>query len=76
MVPRNLSDTRQRWRCYAALLRWSVYNWNAVRLAIDPVAIAFPNVVKMAKQLKQKWISPAPGAGQAREKSRYDNDHQ
>jgi glycosyltransferase involved in cell wall biosynthesis len=75
MVPKNLSDTRQRWRCYAALLRWWCYNWNAVRLAIDPVAIAFPNVVKTAEQLKQKWISPAPGAGQARRKSRFDNDY-
>ena len=61
--------------CFVTLLRWWGCNWNVVRLAIDPVAIAFPNIVRTAEQLKQRWISPAPGAGQARKESKHDNDY-
>ena len=75
MVQRNLSGSRQKRRCYIALLRWWICNWNAVRIAIDPVAIVFPDIVRMAEQLKQKCISPAPGPGQAREEAKHRNDY-
>jgi glycosyltransferase involved in cell wall biosynthesis len=66
MVRSELVDRRQRRRCYLTLVRWWGHNWNAARVAIDPVAVLYPGIVTVAERTKQRWFGPAPGAGEAR----------
>jgi glycosyltransferase involved in cell wall biosynthesis len=55
-------------RASVVLLGWWFTNWNAVRMALDPVALVAPDVVGFAEHFKQKHFSPAPGVDEIRGK--------
>lgn len=63
MIPRNLTDPWERWRCYGHLLHWWLVNWNGGRMAADVLAVLHPDIVARAQQLKQRWFAPEPGPG-------------
>jgi glycosyltransferase involved in cell wall biosynthesis len=64
MIGRNLKSRADRRRCYGHLIRWWWHNWNAARIVVDAVSVVAPNTVVLAESLKQKYISPQPGAGE------------
>jgi glycosyltransferase involved in cell wall biosynthesis len=69
MIARTLPPGRCRTRCHGVLLRWWLHNWNAVRVAVDVLALFAPGVVERAIDFKQRLISPLPGAGEAQERN-------
>ncbi len=70
MIRRNLDRRADRMRCYGHLLRWWLCNWNAARMAVDVLAVPFPELVSRAQSFKQRHFSPAPGAGEVRSRNR------
>ena len=66
MISRNLQSPWSRLKCYAALSAWWLYNWNAVRMLVDLVAVIFPDATNCAQRIKQRFISPAPGADEVK----------
>ncbi|HTX04834.1 MAG TPA: hypothetical protein VMD06_03325, partial [Steroidobacteraceae bacterium] len=61
MVPREALTPQERSRCYAVLARWWGYNWNALRAAVDLVAVAIPSAPGQAERLKTRFFGAAPG---------------
>jgi glycosyltransferase involved in cell wall biosynthesis len=51
----------ERWRCYGVLGRWWFTNWNAVRAAIDVLALAVPSAPGIAERIKIRLFGAAPG---------------
>lgn len=50
-----------RRRCRAALLRWWLVNWNAVRVAVDIAAVAMPGIVGFAESMKERLVGAPVG---------------
>jgi glycosyltransferase involved in cell wall biosynthesis len=63
MIPRDLTDRRERLRCYGHLLRWWQVNWNWARMAVDVLAVLNPDIVERAQRAKQRIFDPEPGPG-------------
>ena len=61
MVRREALTPKERSRCYAVLARWWGRNWNAVRAAVDLVAVAVPSAPGQAERLKTRFFGAAPG---------------
>jgi hypothetical protein len=61
MVRRHVPAGRERRACYRHLIKWWAVNWNAARVAVDVIALAFPGVLAKAEAFKQKVFSPEPG---------------
>jgi hypothetical protein len=59
-----------RARARLRLIEWWFRNFNAARIAVDLVGSVAPGFVGMAERSKQKFFSPAPGAGEARQSNR------
>ena len=61
MVGREPLTPPERSRCYVVLAKWWGYNWNAVRAAVDLVALAVPSAPGQAERLKTRFFGAAPG---------------
>jgi len=61
MVAREALTPEERSRCYSVLARWWGYNWNAVRAAVDLLAVAVPDAPGRAERLKTRFFGAAPG---------------
>ena len=61
MVKAHVTDSGDRRRSYAALLRWWLVNWNAARVAVDVIALVAPGLLAWSERFKQKFVSPEPG---------------
>ncbi|HJS89096.1 MAG TPA: glycosyltransferase family 2 protein [Steroidobacteraceae bacterium] len=61
MVAREALRPEERSRCYGVLARWWGHNWNAVRAAVDLVAVAMPGAPAQAERLKTRLFGAAPG---------------
>jgi glycosyltransferase involved in cell wall biosynthesis len=61
MVRVHVHDSGERRSCHLHLLRWWFVNWNAARIIVDIIAIAFPGFLWKAEQFKQRVFSPEPG---------------
>jgi hypothetical protein len=51
----------QRLRCYGALARWWLTNWNVVRAGVDLLAVFAPEAPLVAKRIKTRVFGAAPG---------------
>lgn len=51
----------ERLRCYGILTRWWFTNWNAVRAAVDLLAVLSPGAPGAAERLKTRLFGAAPG---------------
>lgn len=51
----------ERLKCYAVLARWWGVNWNAVRAAVDVVAVIAPSAPGLAERVKARIFGVAPG---------------
>jgi glycosyltransferase involved in cell wall biosynthesis len=61
MAGREALSPEERSRCYVVLARWWGYNWNAVRAAVDLLAVAVPSAPGRAERLKTRLFGAAPG---------------
>jgi glycosyltransferase involved in cell wall biosynthesis len=61
MVRRAELTSSERRRCIGVLTRWWLVNWNAVRVAVDAVAIVVPGIVGLAERTKNALFGPPPG---------------
>jgi glycosyltransferase involved in cell wall biosynthesis len=61
MVRREALTPGERSRCFAVLTRWWACNWNAVRAAVDVLAVAIPSAPGLAERLKARLFGAAPG---------------
>jgi glycosyltransferase involved in cell wall biosynthesis len=52
---------RERLRCYGVLAHWWFTNWNAVRAAVDLLAVAVPSAPGTAERIKTRFFGAAPG---------------
>lgn len=59
-----------RARARLRLLEWWFRNFNAARMAVDLIGSVAPGFVGAAERFKQRFFSPAPGAGEARQSNR------
>jgi glycosyltransferase involved in cell wall biosynthesis len=66
VVQRGSAAPPVRLRASLVLCQWWVHNFNAMRMAVDLLAIPFPGIVAWSEGFKQRVFSPAPGAGDAR----------
>jgi glycosyltransferase involved in cell wall biosynthesis len=48
MARRRVPDRTARLRCYGHLVRWLAVNWNAVRLALEPIGAVEPRAFALA----------------------------
>jgi hypothetical protein len=53
MARRRVPDRTARLRCYGHLVRWLAVNWNAVRLALEPIGAVEPRAFALALRLKR-----------------------
>lgn len=51
----------ERLRAMAILLAWWAVNWNALRVAVDLVALVAPSLVGLAERTKTRLFGAAPG---------------
>lgn len=56
--PLSVAD---RSRCYGVLARWWFTNWNAVRAAVDVLAVIAPGAPGFAERAKTRLFGAAPG---------------
>jgi glycosyltransferase involved in cell wall biosynthesis len=61
MIRRECLSIEERARCYMVLARWWFQNWNAVRAAVDVVAVVAPGVPGTAERIKTRVFGAAPG---------------
>ena len=61
LVQHETLTPQERARCYWVLARWWGYNWNAVRAAVDLVAVALPSAPAQAERMKNRLFGAAPG---------------
>ena len=54
MARRRVPDRTARLRCYGHLVRWPAVNWNAVRLALEPIGAVEPRALTLALRLKRR----------------------
>lgn len=59
-------DPRSRMRARVRLCEWWFRNYNSARAAVDVLGVLAPALPDVAERLKQRFFSPAPGAGEAR----------
>ncbi len=52
---------RERARCYGALARWWMVNWNVARAVVDVLGVVAPGVPGAAERLKIRLFGAAPG---------------
>jgi len=58
IAPLSAAD---RLRCYGVLAQWWVHNWNALRAAVDLLAVLAPGAPGFAESLKARVFGAAPG---------------
>ena len=61
MVSSEALSASERLRCRAVLLRWWWSNWNAIRVGVDVVSLAFPGLPGIAERTKIRLFGLAPG---------------
>jgi glycosyltransferase involved in cell wall biosynthesis len=61
MAGREALTPQERLRCYAVLAKWWGCNWNALRAAVDLLAVAVPSAPGRAERLKTRLFGAAPG---------------
>ena len=61
MVKSEAMTSTERMRCYGVLARWWASNYNAVRAAMDVVALVAPGAPAVAERVKVRLFGAAPG---------------
>jgi hypothetical protein len=61
MVQHETLYMGDRLRCYGVLAEWWARNWNAIRAAVDLVAIVAPGAQQAAWRVKARLFGAAPG---------------
>jgi glycosyltransferase involved in cell wall biosynthesis len=61
MVRRERMLPNERAKCYGALARWWVHNWNIARAGVDVLAVAAPGIPGAAERFKTRLFGAAPG---------------
>jgi glycosyltransferase involved in cell wall biosynthesis len=61
LVRRERLRPEERRRCYGVLARWWGCNWNAVRAAVDVLAVAVPSAPALTERIKIRLFGAAPG---------------
>jgi glycosyltransferase involved in cell wall biosynthesis len=61
MVQHETLRVGDRLRCYGVLTKWWALNWNAIRVAVDVLAIVAPGAQQAAWRIKARLFGAAPG---------------
>ena len=62
-VRQHIANPAERLRYRAYLLGWWFVDWNAARLAVDVVGLAYPGIYEFVNRLKLRFLGPMPQIG-------------